>query len=377
MALLKYLTKVHFDFGAIAQIAAEMELLNIKRPFLCTDAGIEASGILKTIQNVIPDQYECTVFTETPSNPTEEKVLQAFKLYQENDCDGVIAVGGGSPIDLGKAVALLATHPLPLAQYAAVEGGTRKVKELAPLIAVPTTAGTGTEVSVGTVIICEDGRKLTMVHDNFIPPVAICDPELTLGLPKGLTAATGMDAVTHCIESVLSNVVNPPAEGVGLDGLERAIREGHLERAVADGSDRDARWNMMMAATEGAMAFVKSLGSVHAMSHACGRIKSLNLHHGTLNAVILPTVLRFNEGHVGNKYERLRRAMGLAENADIADYIEGLNERLGMPKNLAAMGVTEDLMPELVHHSLTDLMSLTNPRQATADDYENMFRQLL
>lgn len=146
---------------------------------------------------------------------------------------------------------------------------------------------------------------------------------------------------------------------------------------MADGSDKDARWQMMMASTEGALAFSKGLGAVHAMSHACGRIKELNLHHGTLNAVILPTVLRFNEGHVGNKYERLRRTMGLSENQDLADFIEGLNETLGMPKNLAEMGVTTDMMPDLIHHSLIDMVTYTNPRRPTSDDYERMFNALL
>lgn len=377
MAVIQFLTKTHFDFGAILQIPAELDLLGVARPLIATDEGIKATGILQKILDILPDTITPTVFTETPSNPTEEKVDEAYKLYTEADCDGVICIGGGSSIDLGKAVALLATHEGPVTQYALVEGGAGKIQKTAPLIAVPTTAGTGSEVSVGSVIISNDGRKLTIANDHLIPDVAICDPELTLGLPKYLTAATGMDAVTHCIEAILTNLVNPPAEGIGYDGLERAIREGHLERAVADGSDKDARWNMMMASTEGAMAFVKSLGSVHAMSHACGRIKELNLHHGTLNAVILPSILRFNEGHTGNKYERLRRSMGLKENQDIAEFIEGLNERIGLPASLGEMGVTEAMLPDLVQHSVTDVMTYTNPRPVSPEEYETLFKGLI
>lgn len=377
MAVIQFLTKTHFDYGAILQIPAELDLLKVARPLIATDEGIKATGILQKILDILPDKITPTVFTETPSNPTEEKVDEAFKLYTESDCDGVICIGGGSSIDLGKAVALLATHEGPVTQYALVEGGAGKIQKTAPLIAVPTTAGTGSEVSVGSVIISNDGRKLTIANDHLIPDVAICDPELTLGLPKYLTAATGMDAVTHCIEAILTNLVNPPAEGIGYDGLERAIREGNLERAVADGSDKEARWNMMMASTEGAMAFVKSLGSVHAMSHACGRIKELNLHHGTLNAVILPSILRFNEGHTGNKYERLRRSMGLKENQDIAEFIEGLNERIGLPASLGEMGVTEAMLPELVQHSVTDVMTYTNPRPVSPEEYESLFKGLI
>lgn len=239
------------------------------------------------------DDIHATVYDDTPENPTEEAVLAALTLYREARRDGVVCIGGGSPMDLGKGVALLVDHHGPLAQYAMTAGGGEKIGPVPPLVAVPTTAGTDSEVSVGSVIITADGRKLTIVSEHLIPKVAICDPELTLGLPARLTAATGMDAMTHCIESVLSPLVNPPAEAVGLDGLRRGIHEGSLERAVADGSDRDARWNMMVASTEVAMAFIKGLGAVRSMSHACGRVKELRLHHKPLNAVILPTVLRF------------------------------------------------------------------------------------
>ena len=155
-----------------------------------------------------------------------------------------------------------------------------------------------------------DGRKLILASDHLVPNAAICDPELTLGLPPVLTAGAGMDALTHCIEAVLSPLDDPPAEAIGLDGVERIIRKESLVRACEDGQDKDARWNMMMASTEGAMAFSKGLGAVHSMSHAVGADQELRLHHGTLNGVILPTILRFNKDHVGDKYARISRAMG-------------------------------------------------------------------
>jgi alcohol dehydrogenase class IV len=263
----------------------------------------------------------------------------------------------------------------PMLHYAGIARG--KVKQVLPLIAVPTTAGTGSEVSVGMIIIVEDGRKLTFVADQFIPAIAICDPDLTAGLPAGLTAATGMDAVTHCIEAVLSPVVNPPAEAIGLDGLERAIAGGALERAVKDGSDREARWQMMMASTEGAYAFVKGLGAVHAMSHACGALPGLRLHHGTLNGVLLPLILRFNAGAAGEKMQRIGRAMGLAPSDDIADFITGLNARIGLPASLAAMGVSKDQIEGLADAAAADMASQTNPRPVEREDYVSLFSEAL
>jgi len=376
MATLQYLNTTEFDFGARAQLGATLRRLGVSRPLVCTDRGLVEAGIVEMVIGALDSDIETTVYDGTPENPTEEAVLAALGVYREARCDGVVCVGGGSPMDLGKGVALLVDHDGPLSQYAMTEGGGEKIGPVPPLVAVPTTAGTGSEVSVGSVIITADGRKLTFVSEHLIPRVAICDPELTLGLPTRLTAATGMDAMTHCIEAVLSPVVNPPAEAVGLDGLRRGIREGWLERAVADGSDRDARWNMMMASTEGAMAFIKGLGAVHSMSHACGRIKELRLHHGTLNAVILPTILRYNVDHVGDKYDRVRDAMGLAGQADLADTISRLNASIGLPANLGEMGVTRDT-PGLVENAVGDLATFTNPRPAAAEDYERLFDEAI
>lgn len=278
-------------------------------------------------------------------------------------------------MDLGKAVALLAGSGGPLAQYDPMTGGAKLIKSVAPLIANPTTAGTGREVSVGFVIILEDGRKMTFASPLFIPKAAICDPELTMGLPATITAATGMEAITHCIEAFLSPQVNPPAEGVALDGLWRGWQ--HLPRAVKDGSDREARWHMMMCSTQGALAFIKGLGAVHSMSHAAGRIRRLNLHHGTLNAVFLPAVLRFNESVCEEKYARLRQAMGLAPGADLAAAITAMNADIGMPSGLAAMGIVEEDISGLVEFAQKDLSARSNPRRASDADFEAMIRETL
>jgi len=376
MPVMNFLTQCVFDAGALKQLAALAKGKGITRPFIVTDAGIKASGILAKVEDAL-GVAPAGVFAETVSNPTETQTKIAAKLYKESGADGIIAVGGGSSMDHAKAIGLLASHSEPLETYAAIIGGARKIGKIPPLIAIPTTAGTGSEVSVGMVIIMENGRKETFASPNLIPVVALCDPDLTLGLPAGLTAATGMDALTHCIEAVLTPSVNPPAEGIGYDGAQRAFGQGMLVRAVKDGSDAEARWHMMMASYEGALAFVKGLGGVHALSHAAGRLEQKKLHHGTLNAVFLPHILRFHQGAADAKYARLRQVMGLTAGADLADAIQDLNNTIGIPKNLTAMGLAASDAPGIVDYALKDLAHFGNPRPMSADDYAKVYETAL
>jgi alcohol dehydrogenase class IV len=373
MAVITYLTRIVFDFGAVRQLPDELATLNIRRPLIVTDPGIASIGLLDNVKAVLPAQLEIAVYSDTPANPTEAATLAALEIYQANDCDGIIAIGGGSSLDLAKGVRLLATHPGPLAQYALVDGGVARIRaDVAPLIAVPTTAGTGSEVGRGAVLIMQDGRKLGVISPHLIPNVAICDPELTLGLPPVLTAGTGMDAMAHCIETFLAPAVNPPAEAIALDGLGRASQ--YLLRAYRDGSDREARWNMMMASMEGAMAFQKGLGAVHSLSHPLGGLKNLKLHHGTLNAILLPAVLNFNRSHVGDKYQRMAQVMKLDADSDVADAIAELNRQLGLPPGLDALGVEETVLPEIARQALQDHCHATNPRTASEQDYLNILQ---
>ena len=373
MATLTYLTTTHFDFGAVQKIPTELGRAGISKPFIATDNGVCAAGLVEIAIDAIGSDVPISIFDETPGNPTESAALKAFEQFKEDSCDGILAIGGGSSMDLGKAVALLAGSGGPLAQFDPLAGGAKRVQSVAPLIAMPTTAGTGSEVSVGFVIIMDDGRKLTFASPLFVPKAAICDPELTLGLPQMMTAATGMDAITHCIEAFLTPTVNPPADGIALDGLWRGWR--NLPQAVKDGNNRDARWQMMMCSTEGAMSFIKGLGAVHAMSHAAGRIERLNLHHGTLNAVFLPAVLRFNASECDEKFERLRQVIGLAQGADLAEAVAAMNADIGLPSGLQAMGLEEEDIPDLIAYAKKDLSALTNPRNATDEDYEAMIRE--
>ena len=373
MTQLNYLNKPLFEHGAIDQTSEVLRSLDIKKPLICTDKGIVGLGMVDNLRNLISNEFTFSVFQETPANPTEVAVEEAANQFKAEKCDGIIGFGGGSSIDLAKAVAIKATHKDSLANFSFNEGGMEKIHTTVPVIAIPTTSGTGSEVSSGAVIIMKDGRKLVLVSPQLIPSAAICDPDLTLMLPSILTAGAGMDALTHCIEAVLSPIVDPPADAVGLDGIERIFHDKNLINAVKDGTNKKARWNMMMAATEGAMAFTKGLGAVHSMSHACGAKQDLELHHGTLNGVILPTILRFNYGHVGEKYNKILRSMGIDKSKDLSEEIEKLNQDIGLPKNLGEMGITTDMIPELSQHSLDDLCTLTNPRIPDLKDYEELF----
>jgi alcohol dehydrogenase class IV len=374
---LNYFNRPYFENGAITKISEVLKSNGIKNPLICTDPGLSSIGMTEKIRNLISEDLSSSFYEETPANPTEKAVNEALELYKTNDCDGVVGFGGGSSMDLAKAVALMANHEGSLLDYSVNEGGYGKIKETMPMIAIPTTSGTGSEVSVGSLIIMNDGRKLIFASPHLMPNAAICDPELTIGLPPVLTAGAGMDALTHCIEAILSPINDPPAEAVGIDGIEKIIKEESLIRACKDGQDKEARWGMMMASTEGAMAFSKGLGAVHSMSHAIGANQELGLHHGTLNAVILPSVLRFNQDHVGNKYSRIARAMGKNESINLATEIEKLNERIGMPSNLQEMGVTEDMIPDLIAHAMTDPSNITTPRVPSLEEWEKLFLEAM
>ncbi len=379
MALITYLTRIQFDFGALKLLESELQLLGIRRPLIVTDKGIIAAGLWGKVKETLPGNMPVAMYDGTPENPTEAAMRDALEVYKNEGCDGIIAIGGGSPMDLAKGVALMATHPgNSLQPYAMVEGGAAKITpKVAPIVAIPTTAGTGSEVSRGGVIIMDSGRKLAIGSPHLIPKLALIDPELTLGLPPHLTAGTGMDAFTHNIECFLSNAYNPPADAIALDGLEKAWR--YVERATRDGQDREARYNMAMAAMEGAMVFQKGLGAVHALSHPTGGLKGHRLHHGTLNAVYLPAVLRFNAPAVGEKYRKVAQVLGLPERdgtaEGVANAVAALNDRLGIPKGLGAMGLKQDEVDQIADGALGDHCHLSTPRQPTKAQYVELIEQ--
>ena len=379
MASIFYITQVHIEFGALQRLTEECQRIGISRPLIVTDAGIKAAGLLQQALDAMKGM-NVTVFDATPSNPTEAAVRAATAVCKENQCDGLIAFGGGSSIDCAKGVAIAATHEGPLTTYATIEGGSPRITDkVLPLIAVPTTAGTGSEVARGAIIIVDDGRKLGFHSWHLVPKVALLDPALTLGLPPLMTAATGMDAIAHCMETFMSSAFNPPADGIALDGLARGW--ANIERATRDGSDRDARLNMMSASMQGAMAFQKGLGCVHSLSHSLGGINP-KLHHGTLNAMFLPAVIAFNAQapamQAEHRLARMAQAMGLPESAKpaqtIGDAIQTMNARLGLPSGLASMGVSALQFDDIIKGAIADHSHKTNPREASADDYRVMLQ---
>ena len=380
MAFIYYLTHIHIGADARLQLKSECERIGIRRPLIVSDKGVMAAGLVDRVTTTLGG-LPFTLFDDTPSNPTEAMVRRATDLYRDASCDGLIAVGGGSSIDLAKAVAILATHPGELKTYATIEGGSALITAAAaPLIAVPTTAGTGSEVARGAIVILNDGRKLGFHSWHLLPRSAICDPMLTLGLPPYLTAATGMDAIAHCVETFLSAAFNPPADGIALDGLERAWAS--IEKATRDGSDVDARLNMMSASMQGAMAFQKGLGAVHSLSHPLGALKingKTALHHGTLNAVVMPAVLRFNASAPSvikeNKMARLKHAMRLADSADVAEAVKEMCARLGLPLGLSQMGVQKEMFDSVIKGALLDHCHKTNPREASGEEYRQLLNE--
>jgi len=379
VALINYITQIQIDFGAVRLLAQECERIGIRRPLLVTDAGVRAAGLLERVTAALPAGMPHAVYDGTPSNPTERAIREAVAVYQAHGCDGIVALGGGSPIDLAKGVAVCATHEGPLRSFAAIEGGVARITAAtAPVIAIPTTAGTGSEVGRGAVLILDDGRKVGVLSPYLVPRVAICDPELTLGLPPFLTAATGMDAIAHCMETFMAPAFNPPADGIALDGLRRAWR--HIETATASPADRTARLNMMSASMQGALAFQKGLGCVHSLSHSLGGINP-RLHHGTLNAVLLPAVIRFNAEAPSmqeeQKLARMAQAMGLGAADEVAPAVAEMSRRLGLPAGLAAMDVAPALFSRVIDGALADHCHKTNPREASRADYEALLTAAL
>ena len=372
--IINYLTKICFGTGSVSDLSQELKLLGISKPLFVTDRVLNASGM---VQSVVKEAGFCSelIFEGTPENPTEAAVLEALDAFTGLGCDGIVSIGGGSCIDLAKGVSILGTHDGDLRQYAVVEGGLEKIKEnTVPHIAIPTTAGTGSEVGRAALITLSDNRKLGLISPYLIPSVAICDPNLTKSLPPRLTAATGMDAISHCVETYLSPRNNPPAEAIALDGLRRAM--AHLHDAVEDGSNMTARSEMMMAALEGAMAFQKGLGAVHSISHALGGYKGLKLHHGTLNAVLLPPVLRFNKSHCEEKYARMISILNLPVGTDLAAVFEKLNSDMGIPDCLEAMGVPADIFDTIAQWSFEDHSTVTNPRPVTVEDFKAILQEV-
>jgi 4-hydroxybutyrate dehydrogenase len=365
--------RILFGSGSRDLLASELNRLRVARPLVVTDPGVLATGLVGQV--VAPLGKSALVFGAVQANPAEEDVLAGLNLYRESGCDGLVGLGGGSAMDAAKAIRLLVTHPGRLADYDMTRGGQDRIgPELPVMVAIPTTAGTGSEAGRGALIqLPQTGRKTIVLSAHLLPAVAICDPELTRDLPPALTAGTGMDAFTHCVESYLSTTFHPICDGIALEGL-RSIFKG-LETAVRDGSNVEARSAMMMGALLGGISFHKGLGVVHSLSHALG--SEGRAHHGTLNAILLPHALRFNRGAATARMVELAGRLGLGRSGDAEGHLITMTElvlaRLPLPRRLAQLdGLRRDRIPDYARLALLDHCHRTNPRPCTQADLEDL-----
>ncbi len=375
VATFTFPTRILFGPGSRAGLAQELARLNVRRPLVVTDPGLEASGIVAEVVGPLDDPV---IFHDVRANPTEADVTSALDLYRDRDCDGVIGLGGGSPIDAAKAVRLLVTHSGSLTDYDLTTGGLDRIRaDLPPMIALPTTAGTGSEVGRGALIqVARTGRKTIVLSPHLLPSLAICDPLLTLSLPATLTAGTGMDAFTHCVESYLSTTEHPICDGIALEGLKYVARG--LESAVLNGRDAEARRSLMMGALLGGISFHKGLGVVHSLSHALGG--EGRAHHGTLNAILLPHALRFNREVAADRMTEVASRLGLGRGGEGPSHLIMLSElllaRLPLPKRLGQVdGLRRDRIADYAHLALLDHCHRTNPRPCTLTDFEEMMEK--
>lgn len=377
-------TRIIFGPGAVRQLGAEGRSLGIARPLLVADRGVVASGLAeRVLAEARTAGFSPALFDGVSPNPVEKNVQDGLEAYRSGNCDGVIGLGGGSPIDTAKAIRLAATHPFPLEQYDdKFDGGTRIHAGVPPMIAIPTTAGTGSEVGRSTVIILKATDRKTVIFSPYLmPSVALADPELTLGMPPKISAGTGLDALTHNVEAYLARGYHPMCDAIALQGANIANR--FLVRAVRNGQDLEARSNMMMAAIMGAVAFQKGLGAVHSLAHPLSSVA--NLHHGTTNGILLPHVLEFNRSESETRLRDLAVAMDLvssrepvpeAATALIARVSELLQE-VGIPAKLGELGVTADQIPLLARKAMEDACHQSNPRACTEADMIALYQQAL
>jgi 4-hydroxybutyrate dehydrogenase len=374
-------TKIVFGPGAIEQVADAARSFSMKHPLLVTDPGIVKSGLVERLTAPLNKAgLTWALFDKVEGNPTEASVFPGVDIFHAEHCDGVIAMGGGSSLDAGKAIRLKVTHPLPLGEYDDLKNGASLISaDLPPMVGIPTTSGTGSEVGRSTVITLEsNARKTVIFSPHLIPSIAIEDPELTLGLPPHLTAATGMDAMTHNLEAYLSVGYHPMCDGIALRGV--ALVNKHLRIAVHEGPNLEARTEMMAAAMMGAVAFQKGLGTVHSLAHPLSTVAGL--HHGLTNAILLPHVMRFNMPAVCDRLADLAAALGVdtrsltphsAAEAAVAA-IEKLNADIGIPRRLSEVGVTAEMIPVMVPKAMEDGCHQCNPRPTTAQDMEHLYR---
>ena len=364
-------TTVVFGNGSIATLGDHIKRIGGTRALIVCDPGVVKAGIAERVRKVLDGAgIPAQVFDRVDPNPIEPNVTEGVAAFRSHGADVIVSVGGGSPLDVGKLVALKVTHEKPLAEYDDATGGDRFIgPNIPPIINVPTTAGTGSEVGrSGVVTLAATGRKTVIFSPHLMAKAAILDPELTVSMPPRVTAATGFDALTHCIEAYLSQGDHPMADGIALAGIELCAK--HLPRAVEAGADLQARGAMMKAAMMGAVAFQKGLGVCHSLAHPLSSEKSL--HHGLANALCLPAVCDFNNAAVPDRIERVRRIVDLTSTS-LSNALRALREKIGLPSGLSAEGITKGDIPKLADKAMEDACKALNPRSVTRDDVVKLY----
>lgn len=364
-------TAIVFGNGAIAQIGDRVKAAKGTRALVVCDAGVVKAGIAEKVRKALEDAgIAAQIFDRVDPNPVEKNVFEGVAAYRSHGADIIVSVGGGSPLDAGKLIALKVTHERPLEEYDDAIGGDAHITaNVPPILTVPTTAGTGSEVGrSGVVTLASNKRKTVIFSPYLMAKAAILDPELTVSMPPRVTAATGFDALTHCVEAYLSQGDHPMADGIALMGTELCAK--HLPRAVEAGADLVARGAMMKAAMMGAVAFQKGLGVCHSLAHPLSSEK--NMHHGLANALCLPAVCDFNNGAVPDRIERLRRIID-PNATSLSNALRSLREKIGLPNGLGAEGVTKADVPKLADKAMEDACWRSNPRAVTRDDAVKLY----
>ena len=363
--------RAYFARGALRELPSELTALGLLRPLLVTDRGLVKCGVFGMVTAALADAVSYTVFDAVPENPTYEAVDQAAAVYRAEQCDGVVAIGGGSVIDTGKLTAVLAGHPGQASDY--VGHSDRVTAATAPLIVIPTTAGTGSEASPDAGLH-PDAHTISsgITSCHIIPKVAICDPDTTLSLPPRLTAATGLDALSHCIEGFLSKSFCPPVDAMALDGIRRVFR--YLPPATDDGSNLEVRMQMMIAAFEGGVAISKGLGPAHAIAITCG---DQGLHHGMLSAIGVLASLSLLERQILDRVRPIADAMGLEAGQSTADGVKVLMARVGLPTSLSGIGYSTEDVAALAGKAAESHFNLTSPYAPTKEEFAQMIGAVL
>ncbi|MGR3270206.1 iron-containing alcohol dehydrogenase [Thalassococcus profundi] len=373
-----YPTAVRFGAGRISEIADACAAAGITKPLLVTDRGLANMEITtRTLDLLEAAGLGRAMFSDVDPNPNEKNAEAGVRAFKDGGHDGVVAFGGGSGLDLGKLVAFLAGQTRPLWDFEDIgDWWTRADADaIAPIVAVPTTAGTGSEVGRASVITnSETEEKKIIFHPKFLPSVVICDPEMTVGMPGFITAGTGLDAFAHCVEAYSSPHYHPMSQGMALEGM-RLVKD-YLPRAYADGSDIEARAQMMAAAAMGATAFQKGLGAIHALSHPIGAI--YHTHHGTTNAVCMPAVLQFNRPAIAERFDMAAAYLGISGGFDgFCAFVDDFNASLGIPKTLTAMGVKNIDIDRVVKGALSDPSTGGNPVEMTEENTRDLLMRIV